>query len=193
MVTSYKHAIMVKEVTWEKPQQPFLKLNTDGSALNNPGRNGGGGIVRDYQGNMIYAFTIPLGIGTNNQEKIQAVSHGLDWCIQHRYRKIHLEVDLELVIHLLSNQTNYPWNLQPYIREIHRIVHQLERFKITHVYREANNTADRLSKYSHNTDIVQHFYIKDQLPTLARGSFIIEKLGMANFRRKKLKSIKKPP
>ncbi|XP_015064594.1 uncharacterized protein LOC107009770 [Solanum pennellii] len=168
MVASYKHAIMVKEVTWEKPQQPFLKLNTVGSALNNPGKIGGGGIVRDYQGNMIYAYTIPLGIGTNNQAEIQAVSHGLHWCIQHGYRKIHLEVGSELVIHWLSNQTNYPWNLQPYILEIHRIVHQLERFKITHVYREANNTADRLSKYSHNTDIVQNFYIKDQLPTLAK-------------------------
>lgn len=157
MVASYKHAIMVKEVTWEKPQQPFLKLNIDGNSLSNPGKIGGGGIVRDYQGNMIYAFTIPLGIGTNNQAEIQAVSHGLDWCIHHGYRKIHLEVDSELVIHWLLNQTNYPWNLQPYILEIHRIVHQFERFKFTYVYREANNTADRLCKYSHNTDIVQHF------------------------------------
>ena len=76
MVVSYKHAIMVKEVTWEKPQQPFLNLNTDGSALNNPAKIGRGGIVRYYQGNMIYAFNIPL--GTNNQAEIQAVSHGLD-------------------------------------------------------------------------------------------------------------------
>nr|XP_010317983.1 uncharacterized protein LOC104646365 [Solanum lycopersicum] len=142
---------------------------------------------------MIYAFTIPLGIATNNQAEIQAISYGLDWCIQHGYRKIHLEVDSELVIHWLSNQTNYPWNLQPYIPKNHRIVHQLERFKITHVYREENYTDDWLSKYSQNTDIVQHFYIEDQLPTLARGSFILEKLGMANFRRKKLKRIKKPP
>ncbi|XP_015075597.1 uncharacterized protein LOC107019727 [Solanum pennellii] len=168
MVASCKHEIMVKEVKWEKPHQPFLKLKTDGSALDNPGKIGGGGIVRDHQGNMIYAFTIPLGIGTNNQAEIQAASHGLDWCIQHGYRKIHLEVDWELVTHWLLNQTNPPWNLQQYILEIHNLVHQLEQFKLTHIYREANNTADRLSKYSHNTDIIQHFYIKNQLPILAR-------------------------
>ncbi|KAH0713383.1 hypothetical protein KY290_008979 [Solanum tuberosum] len=161
---------MVKSVKWEKPSQPVFKLNTDSSALNNPRKIGGGGILRECQGNMVYAYTIPLGIGTNNQAELKAASHGVNWCIQHGYRKIHLEVDSELVISWLSNQARPPWNLQ-----------------------EANNTVDHLSKCSHNTDIVQHFYIKEQLPRLAKGSFLLEKLGMASFRRKKLKRIKKPP
>ncbi|XP_015077570.1 uncharacterized protein LOC107021424 [Solanum pennellii] len=179
MVASYKHAIMVKEVTWEKPQQPFLKLNTDGSALHNPGKIGGGGIVRDYQGNMIYAYTIPLGIGTNNQAEIQAKNTlGSGFRIGHSLAFESNQLPMEPTAIHPGNPQNSA---------------SVGKIQITHVYREANNTADRLSIYSHNTDIVQHFYIKDQLPTLARGSFILEKLGMANFRRKKLKRIKKPP
>ena len=36
MAASCKQLIMIKEVKWEKPNLPLLKLNTDGSALNNP-------------------------------------------------------------------------------------------------------------------------------------------------------------
>lgn len=57
---------MVKIVIWEKPSQPFLKLNPDSCAHNKPGKIGGGGILRDHQSNMIYAFSIPLGFGSNN-------------------------------------------------------------------------------------------------------------------------------
>lgn len=114
MVASWKHEIMVKQEKWEKHHQPFLNLSTDESELANPGKIGGGWIVRDHQENMIYAFTITLGIGTNRAE-IQETSHDLDWCIQHWYNKIHLEVDLESVARWLLNQTNPPQNLQQYI------------------------------------------------------------------------------
>ena len=38
-------------VRWERPGQGKLKLNTDGSAQGNFGLAGGGGILRDDQGN----------------------------------------------------------------------------------------------------------------------------------------------
>ncbi|KAH0746235.1 hypothetical protein KY285_007892 [Solanum tuberosum] len=46
---------------------------------------GGGGILRDSNGDIIYAFAIPLGEGTNNQAEVQAASYGLNWCIQHGF------------------------------------------------------------------------------------------------------------
>lgn len=102
------------------------------SLLNNPGKIGGGGILRYHQGNVIYAFTTPFGFGTNKQAKIQAANHGLHWCIQHGYKKIHLEVDSELVIKCLSNQAKPPWELQQYTLELHRLMFKLKQFKYTH-------------------------------------------------------------
>lgn len=102
------------------------------SLLNNPGKIGGGGILRYHQGNVIYAFTTPFGFGTNKQAKIQAANHGLHWCIQHGYKKIHLEVDSELVIKWLSNQAKPPWELQQYTLELHRLMFKLKQFKYTH-------------------------------------------------------------
>ncbi|KAH0702354.1 hypothetical protein KY290_017641 [Solanum tuberosum] len=122
MVEKCRQETMVRIVKWEKPCQPLLKLNTDGSALSNPGQIGGGGILRDHLGRMIYAFAIPLGTGTNNQAELQAASHGIFWCIQHGYKKIHLEVDSKLVIKWLSKQLTLPWNLQQYIRELQHLV-----------------------------------------------------------------------
>ncbi|KAH0696196.1 hypothetical protein KY289_013678 [Solanum tuberosum] len=130
-----KQDIRVTLVMWKTPPRTRYKLNTDGSALHNPGKIGGGGILRDYQGNIVYAFAVPFGEGTNNQAEVQCV----------------------------------------------------------HTYREANGTADLLAKHSHQQNIVQNYYTHHQLPLPVKGSYLLEKLGVQNFRRKKLKRIKQPP
>ncbi|KAG5572172.1 hypothetical protein H5410_061938 [Solanum commersonii] len=38
---------------------------------------------------MVYAFTIPLGIGTNYQAETQATTHGIYWFVQHGYERIN--------------------------------------------------------------------------------------------------------
>lgn len=79
IIEECRHDIKVNPVTWEKPPPNIFKLNTDGSALTNSGRIGGGGIIRDDSGNMVYAISIPLGIGTNNLAEIQAAVYGIQW------------------------------------------------------------------------------------------------------------------
>ncbi|KAK4706649.1 hypothetical protein R3W88_033781 [Solanum pinnatisectum] len=98
MIESCKPDVKVTSVIWKTPPTSRYKLNTDGSTLHNLGKIGGGGsILRDDNGNIIYAFAIPLGGGTNNQAEVQATSYGINWCIQHGYNNIILEVDSELL------------------------------------------------------------------------------------------------
>ncbi|KAH0655606.1 hypothetical protein KY285_030488 [Solanum tuberosum] len=155
IIEECRHDIKVNPVTWEKPPPNIFKLNKDGSALTNPGRIGAGGIIRDDSGNVVYAFSIPLGIGTNNLAGIQVVVYGIQWGLHNGYNRLVLEC--------------------------------------RHIYREANCTADFLVKWSHKFSRNQHFYTSQQLPPAAKGSYVLEKMGMANFRRKKLKRIKHPP
>ncbi|WMV25368.1 hypothetical protein MTR67_018753 [Solanum verrucosum] len=82
---------------WKTPPRITYKLNTDGSALHNSRKIGGGGILRDDQGSIVYVFVVPLGEGTNNQAEVQAACFGLNRCIQHGYTNIILEVDSELL------------------------------------------------------------------------------------------------
>ncbi|KAH0655402.1 hypothetical protein KY285_030284 [Solanum tuberosum] len=66
-------------------------------------------------------------------------------------------------------------------------------FKLcVHTYREANGTVDLLAKHSHQQDIIQNYYTHHQLPLPVKGSYLLEKLGVQNFKRKKLKRIKQP-
>ncbi|KAH0645238.1 hypothetical protein KY284_033122 [Solanum tuberosum] len=146
-ISSIHKDIRVTLVMWKTPPRTRYKLNTDGSALHNPGKIGGGGILRDYQGNIVYAFAVPFGEGTNNQAEVQAAS-----CYS-----------------------------------------PLEDIQCVHTYREANGTADLLAKHSHQQNIVQNYYTHHQLPLPVKGSYLLEKLGVQNFRRKKLKRIKQPP
>ena len=66
-------------------------------------------------------------------------------------------------------------------------------FHCQHVYREENGMADLLAKWSHKMDIIQQFYSSQQLRGAIKGSYILEKMGMQLFRRRKLKRIKHPP
>ncbi|WMV07509.1 hypothetical protein MTR67_000894 [Solanum verrucosum] len=188
-----KHELKVIPVGWDKPIMGLYKLNTDGSALTNPGKIGGGGILRDGQGNLVYAYAIPLGFGTSNKAEIQTAAYGVNWCVQHGYKKIILDVDSELLSKWLNHNSPAPWQLQQYIQELKNISSQCEYFQCKHTFREANCTADHLSKWSHKQDIIQHFYTYQQLPGASRGSYILEKMGMQNFRRKRLRRIKQPP
>lgn len=193
IVEKCSHDVKVTSITWKKPAADFYKLNTDGSALQNPGSIGGGGILRDHHGNLIYAFSTPFGIGTNNQAEVKAAIFGVTWCIQHGYTKLILEVDSALLIQWITHHIHPPWRLDTDILELQKLVSQLESFQSRHVYREANYTADALSKCSHHYDITQQYYTHQQLPRAAKGYFILDKLGTMSFRRRKLKRIKKPP
>ncbi|XP_075100362.1 uncharacterized protein LOC142176453 [Nicotiana tabacum] len=82
-----------------KPKTDFVKVNSDGSALNNPGKIGVGVIIRDSEGHFIHAIASPLGEGSNNLVETQAAVLGMQWCLANDITKIHLEADSALLIH----------------------------------------------------------------------------------------------
>ena len=193
LIVQCKQQYKVTMLQWKTPTAGKYKLNTDGSTLHNSGKTGGGGILRDHQGNLIYAFSLSFGIGTNNFAELKAVQYGMDWCEQHGYKYIVLEIDSELVYKWINKMINTPWRYQQLVQDILQIVNKMKHFQCQHIYREANTTADLLAKFSHSLEIPQHFYVSQQLKGTIRGSYIVEKMGIYNFRRRKIKRIKYPP
>ncbi|WMV50087.1 hypothetical protein MTR67_043472 [Solanum verrucosum] len=114
-IEKWKQELRVTLVTWKTPYCNKYKLNTDGSALYNPEKIGGGGILRDDQGSIVYAFVVPLGEGTNNQAEIQAACFGLNWCKQHGYTNIILEVDSELLTKWFLQVAIPPWKIHRWL------------------------------------------------------------------------------
>lgn len=79
-----------KWIKWAPPP-PFgiLKLNTDGSSRN--GMAAGGGIIRDYKGSALVAFSTFYGPGTNTFAEARAPLFGLMLCYRLGYSKVAVE------------------------------------------------------------------------------------------------------
>ncbi|OIT33355.1 PREDICTED: uncharacterized protein LOC109206109 [Nicotiana attenuata] len=172
-------------VVWRKPQDNFVKINSDGNALSNPGKIGVGTIIRDQHGNFIHAMATPLGEGTNNQAEAAIV--GVQWCLENGYTKTHLKVDSALLINWINNNSEPPWSLQMLIQKLKDLSQHLEEFKCTHVYREANFPVDSLSKLSHELEDISYFHSVQELPPHIRGQIRLDQLDTLAFRHKTTK------
>ncbi|OIT33833.1 hypothetical protein A4A49_52256 [Nicotiana attenuata] len=159
IVEKVEHHTSVHQVLWHKPTPSFVKTNSDGSALGNPGKIGAGVIIRGQQGQFIHAIACPLGVGTNNQAETEAAYLGIKWCIENDFTKLHLEADSKLLILWLTTSSEAPW--------------------------EANCPADSLSKLSHDLTTLTHFNSQLELPPHIRGQIILDQQNTPAFRHKK--------
>jgi len=150
-------------------------------------------VLRNSLGEIIFAFSTPLGEGTNNQAEVEAALFGLSWCAQLNYMDVILEVDSQLLVDWLMNNTSTPWSISLQMQKLHQMVTQFTHFKCIHTLREANFVADSLSKHSHQLSSPHVYYNVQQLPKLAAAYLQQDLAGMASFRRRKLKRIKEPP
>ncbi|OIT08999.1 hypothetical protein A4A49_44481 [Nicotiana attenuata] len=103
-----QHHISVQQVIWRRPSHSYVKVNSDGNALDNPRKIGAGIIIKDHEGQFIHAIASPLGIDTNNQAETEAAYIGIKWCIDHGFSKIHLEADSNLLILWLTTNSEPP-------------------------------------------------------------------------------------
>lgn len=78
-----------KWIKWAPPPFGILKLNTDGSSRN--GMAAGGGIIRDYKGSALVAFSTFYGPGTNTFAEARAPLFGLMLCYRLGYSKVAVE------------------------------------------------------------------------------------------------------
>ncbi|XP_004243166.1 uncharacterized protein [Solanum lycopersicum] len=188
-----KHDIKVCKVAWNRPPEEWIKINTDGSAINNPGKIGAGGILRDTEGRLVLAFATSLGEGSNNQAEMEAAQFGLSWAIDLDYRNIILEVDSQIVVQWITKKTTHHWSVSNQLEKIQQLIQRAHKFKCEHIFREANWTADSLSKHSHGTTGPQLYFNNNQMPKEAQAYYRMDLMNMPSFRRKKTKKIFEPP
>ncbi|CAA0811177.1 Polynucleotidyl transferase- ribonuclease H-like superfamily protein [Striga hermonthica] len=66
-----------KLIAWLKPEEGFVKLNTDGAAKVNPGVAGAGGLIRDEEGRWRTGFMAHLGVCTNTVAELLSEELGM--------------------------------------------------------------------------------------------------------------------
>ncbi|XP_060203069.1 uncharacterized protein LOC132631512 [Lycium barbarum] len=157
-------------VKWIKLVANCLKLNNDGICVQ--GIYGGGGTIRDHNGKIIFAYSIPLGPGTSNMAEAAALLYGLKWCSGNGFHSVWGETDSLLLIKCIKKEWKPPWMISNIIEDIQKLVEDHE-FVITHCYREANKPADKLASLRHGFDEIQIFNSFSEIPSSVRGSIWI--------------------
>ena len=126
---------------------PYIKLNTDGSAIGNLGLASVAGILRDSSGWWLLRFSLNLGIVTNNMAELAAVRHGLllEWDLDFKF--IQIEIDSITVLSWITNRNaTYPPPMMSLIYDCRSLIEQEWEVQARHIYREANRCADALAK-----------------------------------------------
>ncbi|KAI0518958.1 hypothetical protein KFK09_006397 [Dendrobium nobile] len=132
-----------KIVKWIKPKPPYVKLNSDGSV--GPNGAGAGGIIRDYLGNIIVAYTAPIQWSSAISTELKPLLYGLEICIKLGINFVWIELDVMLLIQIIDNVVPGNPNNFYLIRKIKNSL-SVVNYYISHIYREANVCADWLAK-----------------------------------------------
>ena len=117
----------------------------DGGARGNPGPAGYGVYIELPDGG-IEELHGALGIATNNVAEYNGLLAALTWAIQHGHRKVCIRADSELLVKQMRGEykVKNP-GLQPLVARARLLAAQLDDVTFTHVRREQNKDADRLS------------------------------------------------
>ena len=136
----------VIRVAWEKPPLGWMKLNNDGSALGNPGKAGGGGLIRDHQGNWVRGFARAHGNTSSSITELWALRDGLEIAKDLGLNNLIVEMDA-LSIVLLMNNTKANLLMEPLLFDCRKLLAAIPNKRVVHTFCEANQCADILARF----------------------------------------------
>ncbi|KAG4963526.1 hypothetical protein JHK85_040981 [Glycine max] len=156
---------MGRNVSWDPPTFPFVKLNTDGSSIGNPGDSGYGGIIRDLAGNMLTAFSGECGTTSSLKAKLLAIYYGLRTAWDNGYT---------------HNEVNEYHPYSPLVQLIHHLLALTWIVSFKHTLREENAYADWLAKYG--ATHAESYKIWNVCPSQLSTLVMTDKMGAFHFR-----------
>nr|XP_016439059.1 PREDICTED: 14.7 kDa ribonuclease H-like protein [Nicotiana tabacum] len=114
----YTPNLKVTKVMWECPSPGWVKVNIDGASRGNPGRSSIEFVLRNEDGDIIYACGKEIQEGTNYEAEARAMLEALRYCIKHDYVLIDLHTDSMMLKKVVSREWNAPWAIAIYVEEI---------------------------------------------------------------------------
>jgi ribonuclease HI len=144
-------------ISWKPPPLGFLKLNTDGSALGNPGPANAGGLICDTNGMWIRGFSRYIGTTNSFAAELWGLRDGLELARKLDISKLIVEVDAKAVVDIILTDNTLILDSHPYSALIHDCRYMIQSFEeasLHHIHREGNFCADILSQARCITDPV---------------------------------------
>ncbi|KAF7838458.1 reverse transcriptase [Senna tora] len=152
---SPERAVETVFIGWQPPPLGWWKLNTDGSCQNN--LIGGGGIIRDANGNWIHGFKKFLGEGDCLLAELWAIVEGVNLAKHLHCDKLIVESDSLSAVNLINAvECGKSHRFSTLVSICRAILLGFSEAKVVHIHREGNACADILAKLAitTNSDLV---------------------------------------
>ena len=118
----------------------------DGGARGNPGPAGYGVRVEDAAGVLLDELHGGLGVATNNIAEYNGLLAALRWAVAHGQTSVDIRADSELLVKQMRGEYRVKnEGLKPLFLQACALIRQIGDVRFTHVRRELNKEADRLS------------------------------------------------
>ncbi|KAF2287057.1 hypothetical protein GH714_037261 [Hevea brasiliensis] len=132
-------------ISWQLPTPGAFKLNIDGSVK---GRFAtGGGLIRNDQVRWIRGFAYNIGSCSVPCAELWALLEGIKLAWTLGIRSLQIECDSLLVVNMVKDDALLHNSLRPLVFLIKHFLSLEWQCELTHVYREANFSADYLMNY----------------------------------------------
>ncbi|KAJ8758607.1 hypothetical protein K2173_000328 [Erythroxylum novogranatense] len=136
---------MWRNISWLPPSNGWIALNTDGASKGNPGVAGAGGVIRDTKGRWLDGFVQNIGVATSFMTELWAIKVGLLMAWEKGYRRVRLQVDSLTIVSMLKTGKSTRSLNSALFRDIYGLLRRDWQVEMQHIYREANQCADRLA------------------------------------------------
>lgn len=121
-------------------------IYTDGGADPNPGPGAIGVVIKNGAGETVDTISKPVGVVTNNQAEYMAVIAALEKVLSAGIEEVAMFADSQLVVRQLNGQYKVRnIQLKPLFDTVVVLKSKLKNFSITHIPREMNAEADKLT------------------------------------------------
>ena len=118
----------------------------DGGARGNPGPAGYGVRIEDANGHLLDELYGGLGRATNNVAEYNGLLAALRYAAKHGHTEVQIRADSELLVKQMRGEYRVKnEGLKPLFLEACSLIRTLGHVTFTHVPREKNKEADRLS------------------------------------------------
>ena len=141
---------ITRYIRWEKPEQGWKKLNTDGAGacMGLHGLAGCRGLVRSADGQWVAGFSKRIGITSNFAAELWGLHEGLQLCCNLNISCLEVEMDAKTIVDAVGNPDYVNNIVSPILDDYRLLISKFHHVRFKHRFRQANQCADGLAKKS---------------------------------------------
>ena len=153
---------VIRCIWWERPEQGWKKLNTNGSCIGLHSLVGCGGLVRNANGQWVVGFNKRIEVTSSFAAELWGLREGLKLCCNLNILCLEVEMDAKSIVDVLGNPDYVNNIISPILDDCRQLITRFHQVYIKHCFRQTNQCANGLAKMSlrMNAD----FLIYDNLP-----------------------------